>query len=1226
MSSWSMDLAKSETGCSEVKTMTPPLTGEQSSPSLNQTDSNHSMEESDNDDIKEDEYHVQETPITKFRRDALSAHHPKMTTVPDDAQPLPEVGDEISRLRPSYSADQGDDTCTDNQRTFSTVSEPNMSSSSRLSGDRLEQILIAAMRYDRDDAATVPQHQIPRNMERQKRSDVMDATSDSVDRKPNSSLVQGMEATTSFSRSNHEDDEDERTKEYQDDSHSSLDQDETISNEKRLRSDDAGNDAVRSPRSQQAATSYEADTPLKSNRCHVEEASLQPQHSIQFPEEEDTIHDFTSLRYKPLLLPPVRGNENEGMDDDGISQSPTHVEGPSLPFRETGVSFPPHEDESKHTPLELAISMSYSLTTESDVGSIEGLPSNLQLSFANPKSRDEILQKLDGVDDTMIIQKNSTSDKEILTQNLDLKESRTKPERQPQESPDKVNVVIESPTQPQEPSFFDSIGLSFLWNRSKTTESPDKREEQQSRNGYWDEKVDEAFDALGHCAAIVPQKNGSNAIQFPSPHRTGPSFAESIRSTETDTKLHNWINIYYEMKEALPDNGTFDLGKSRTVIVHEIVRGNWTWSTAWSPEGDRLAMATENHHLAIVETTESSVWRVRHDRRLKGPAKGDTTHSIRSLSWGQNFIAAGGTGNAVSIIASHEPYQLCHVITKIGFVGSLDWKNGSNLLAIGSRSNKMTVVQVTWDEGEKQVDSHVVFVAEHSNWVNRVAFSPDGSFLACGDAEGVLKIYDVVEDGTVDISLNNEITLNDSILSIEWSTDGRWLYVGGEDYHISIVETRYWELIHKVARERWVQCIASSSEGSHVAVGGVDSEISILDVSEGWDRVMSIELKGVVPLSAAWHPNDQALAVTGQNNSVLVLETSNARHIKGHHLQSTSPVMAVGFAPDGRIAIVGNEDGIVTFFSLSKSSFQVSYELVVVLNDRLSIDWSPDGHFSAIGSKDAIVIVQSNKAGNNGRRLKSPFGYSVQRVLRDIGITNCVSIDSNSRYMAVAGDRTRIFDSTRGFLQVKHWKTGSTFAVAWSPDSNWLATIGSSKTLTIFDTSNETVAKWSSIFSLKCDFVGNALAFGPAIVGGLLYLAYGGSNKCIYIMEIRTLEGTWETVLRIPREGKIKVLDWGMNGLLAAGIDNGTVSILDLSYLQSGIAVNEKDYNWQRQALTSFTEVRRNRGMNSIQAVKWIPTTAGSESLLAVGGTDGEVEIVDLTERRRCRGYARTMG
>ena len=122
-------------------------------------------------------------------------------------------------------------------------------------------------------------------------------------------------------------------------------------------------------------------------------------------------------------------------------------------------------------------------------------------------------------------------------------------------------------------------------------------------------------------------------------------------------------------------------------------------------------------------------------------------------------------------------------------------------------------------------------------------------------------------------------------------------------------------------------------------------------------------------------------------------------------------------------------------------------------------------------------------------------------------------------------------------------------------------------------------------------------------------------------MEVRTQESTWETVLRIPRAGVINALDWSTDGLLAAAIGNGTVSIIDLAYLQLGVPVNERDYSWQRQALTCFTEIRRNRGKNSMRTVRWIPSAPGSDSLLAVGGTDGEVEIIDMTEKSRCRGY-----
>ena len=85
----------------------------------------------------------------------------------------------------------------------------------------------------------------------------------------------------------------------------------------------------------------------------------------------------------------------------------------------------------------------------------------------------------------------------------------------------------------------------------------------------------------------------------------------------------------------------------------------------------------------------------------------------------------------------------------------------------------------------------------------------------------------------------------DSILTIEWSPDGKWLYAGGEDRSVTVIDTTYWEIVHRIGHDRWVQCIAASNGGTHVAIGGVSSEISILDVANGWDSVMGIELKGL---------------------------------------------------------------------------------------------------------------------------------------------------------------------------------------------------------------------------------------------------------------------------------------------------------------------------------------------------------------------------------------------
>jgi WD40 repeat protein len=422
--------------------------------------------------------------------------------------------------------------------------------------------------------------------------------------------------------------------------------------------------------------------------------------------------------------------------------------------------------------------------------------------------------------------------------------------------------------------------------------------------------------------------------------------------------------------------------------------------------------------------------------------------------------------------------------------------------------------------------------------------------------------------------------------------------------------------------------MASSHSGTHLAVGGDKSEVSILEVDSGWKTVMSIELKGLVPLSAKWHPKDQYLALTGQDNSILAIETTNARHVQGHYLKSISPILAVEFSPDGRMAVIGNEAGVITFYALSGTTFVTKYELVLSKSSHLSIEWSPNGAFILIGTCDALIVVDRNL----GDRTQLPSnippgssGFSIRKVIRDYGAVHTVSIDLLSQYIAISSDKTRILDAADEFRLVREWSARKTvLANAWSPDGRWMATIGQGQTLTIYDTRHASVRNWRVIFTLQVPHKGLALAWGPMIVDGLLYLAYGGDDRKVTIMEIRTNEETWETVLEVPRDDVVQDLDWTRHGLLAAAIGNGTVSIIDLAYLQSGWAVNEMDYNWQRQALTCFTEIRRNQGDNSMKIVRWLPSPAGSDSLLAIGGTDGALEIIDLTERQHCRGFART--
>jgi hypothetical protein len=711
----------------------------------------------------------------------------------------------------------------------------------------------------------------------------------------------------------------------------------------------------------------------------------------------------------------------------------------------------------------------------------------------------------------------------------------------------------------------------------------------------------------------VPNANGNVKLL---------SYPEAFRASfNEEPRLSDWVENKFMPREDLPKDGTYRLGESKTIVVHEILRGNWTWCTAWSPDGSQLAIATENHHLAVVDTTSSSVWRVRHDRRVTSPPKQGTTQSIRCIAWGSHFIAIGGIGNAVSILAPIEPYPVLHTITPTGFVGSMNWLLGTNKLLIGSRLGKAMIIDIK-ETDDRDIQSEVIHIIDRGKaWVNSVQFKPRERFFAVGDSHGILGVYSFDDAKEMAIKNTANFKLEDSILDIQWSADGKYLYAGGEDFVITVISTQFWEPVHRIKRDKWVSFISSSQCSSHLAVGGVTSEVSILDVNKGWDNIINISLKGLVPLSANWHPDDHYLVMTGQNNAILAIETTNARHISGHFLRSAYPILSIAFSPDGRMVAIANEMGIINLFILSSTTFVSVYEMVVDCSGSVCIEWSANGAYLAIAAGNKVVIVARTET-LPGSAPPNISGFFVAKVIRDLGSVNDISIDPTSRFLAVSGTKTRVLDATSNFKNILEMENGgTTLANSWSHDGKWFAAIGKDHSLVIYDTAHMDLSQWQSVFTVKTKGAGLALAWGPSSLGALQYCAYGGEDKHIHIMEIRTKETTWENVLSIPREGNINDLDWNSDGLVAAAISNGTVTILDLSYLQSGWAVNEMDYNWQRQALTCFTEIRRNRGKHSMESVRWIPSAVGSNSFLAIGGTDGELEIIDLTERDKCSGF-----
>ncbi|KAL7519388.1 hypothetical protein ACHAWX_004148 [Stephanocyclus meneghinianus] len=684
--------------------------------------------------------------------------------------------------------------------------------------------------------------------------------------------------------------------------------------------------------------------------------------------------------------------------------------------------------------------------------------------------------------------------------------------------------------------------------------------------------------------------------------------------------------------------GQYTMHPSETIITHEFNRGDWTWVTEWSPDGKYLALATENHSLAVVEAgVTTPVWKVIHDERI-GKLKNDTTHTIRSIAWGANFIALGGTGDAVTIIepwfstfstpsssrnnsksigeSRKQEFPVVEIITETGFVGALHWRKNSNILAIGSREDQCLIVEVSRNKNTNTVASNIIHTIERRDWVNAVKFSPGGTKLAIGDRSGLLSIYlfVVMEGGDERPALT---LLQDITMDVQWSPDTKYVYVGGEDYSITVIGALNWEYVYRIGRDRWVPFLAPSKGGSHIAVGGGSSSVTLLDVKQHWKEVTSLPVDGGIPLSAKWHPNDQYLSICGQFKDVIIYETSRRRLLKGKCLRSKSTILAVEFSPNGKILAVGNETGLITFFDAHSPNFITIYETVVGTGGDVTIRWTSTGKHVAIISGTTFVLLDTIYCGKTGLHPKSSSKFLVRKVIQ--GGVNFVSLAlcPKGDYVALTDGHTRILNLQNDCSPVKVFEQQNVYCTGWSSDGSVFAMVGKRESLSIYDVTSST-KEWMLLFSISVSHTVLSLCWGPSVKKGLHYLAFGGEEKIVTIIEVRSSERTWETVFQIRFSSNINDLDWNDRGLLCIGDDEGSVSVVDLSYLMSGRTVSEMSYNWQRQGVICKMKLTRNLGRNAITSLRWIKSTLGRNcNLLAIGGSDGIVEIIDLSERSR---------
>jgi WD40 repeat protein len=150
-------------------------------------------------------------------------------------------------------------------------------------------------------------------------------------------------------------------------------------------------------------------------------------------------------------------------------------------------------------------------------------------------------------------------------------------------------------------------------------------------------------------------------------------------------------------------------------------------------------------------------------------------------------------------------------------------------------------------------------------------------------------------------------------LAVDFSSDGRWLAVGGAGGRVDLRDARALAPARRLPGLRgWTQAVAFSPDGRLLAAGDVSTpspQLLIWDVRKGARTAFR---SGIAANSVAFSPDGKLLAGAAGEQGVEVREVGTSRVVT--RLRTGELARSVAFSPDGRLLFVGLFNGSGLFY------------------------------------------------------------------------------------------------------------------------------------------------------------------------------------------------------------------------------------------------------------------------------------------------------------------------
>jgi WD40 repeat protein len=265
--------------------------------------------------------------------------------------------------------------------------------------------------------------------------------------------------------------------------------------------------------------------------------------------------------------------------------------------------------------------------------------------------------------------------------------------------------------------------------------------------------------------------------------------------------------------------------------------------------------------------------------------------------------------------------------------------------------------QVRLDAGQQFV------LRGHEDWVNDLAYSPDGRFLATGSRDGTVHIWDAV---TLAELLCLKVHAY-GVWELAFSPDGRRLACGGSAGELCVLDTASGVVrLTLVGHTQIVTSVCYSPDGRRIASVSWDGTARLWEASDGSEVIRfegpRINIAHLERLHCGCFNPDGRLFAAGTNKAtLLVWDVSTGAELLRIR-EHDSAINGVCFSPDGQRVATASTDSTVRVWDARTGAELLRLE--GHSGDVLGLAFSPDGLRLASASKDSTIRVWDAGSGS----------------------------------------------------------------------------------------------------------------------------------------------------------------------------------------------------------------------------------------------------------------------